>query len=342
MTNPPPRLIDLHCDWLLQYAEETTVFPAELYPGVARRIRQAEGYLSATQAAVVSCYRRSEDWARQADPWSALAALIARIEAEFPGRLLIGSDDHARWLAEPDEMCWAVIGVEGFDSLVQTPADLERLPRLFDRGVRLFQPVYSATNGLAGSSAAGDDRGLTDLGRRFLETLAAVDRPAGGPSPALDLAHMNPTAMSDALDWLEASPGRLIPVYSHGAPVHDGYTSPRALTDANLHRLRALGGWIGLSVGPPFFQTADEVKAAADSIAEVPYLGRAGFEGLAIGTDFLGVDQTLPELGRAEDVSAWLLGSFGTKAADRLIHANARTLLAALVGAEVSPTPVGE
>ena len=53
--------------------------------------------LSATSAAVPSCYRRAADWARQADPWAALGALIARVEAEFSGRLLIGPDDHARW-----------------------------------------------------------------------------------------------------------------------------------------------------------------------------------------------------------------------------------------------------
>src|SRR5436305_9674385 len=134
---PPPRLIDLHTDWLLQYAPETTTFGPGLYEEVARRLGQADGYLQGTSAAVLSCYRRAEDWARQADPWAALGQLIARLEAEFPGRLLIGPDDLARCLDDRDGLCWGVIGIEGFDALVRAPADLARLPGLFARGVRL-------------------------------------------------------------------------------------------------------------------------------------------------------------------------------------------------------------
>ena len=53
-------------------------------------------------------------------------------------------------------------------------ADLSRLPRLFEQGVRLFQPVYTVTSLLGGSSSPDDDRGLTDLGRSFLEALLAI------------------------------------------------------------------------------------------------------------------------------------------------------------------------
>ena len=79
------RLIDLHVDWLLQYAGETVVFDPALYPGIEARWGQAEGYLQTTRAAVVSCYRKAEDWAGQADPWSALGQLInAGSRPNFP------------------------------------------------------------------------------------------------------------------------------------------------------------------------------------------------------------------------------------------------------------------
>src|SRR4051794_12085889 len=122
-----PRLIDLHTDWLLQYATETTLFDATAYPGAADRLGQAEGYLGATSAAVVSCFRKQEDWATQPDPWRALADLIARIEAEFAGRILMGPDDFARWRAEPDGLTWAVIGIEGFDFLIRSEENLSGL-----------------------------------------------------------------------------------------------------------------------------------------------------------------------------------------------------------------------
>ena len=107
---PAPRLIDLHCDWLLQYAGNCTVFEPSLYAGVERRVDQSVGYLQGTSAAIFSCYRRVDDWKRQADPWQALGALITRIEAEFPGRLLIGPDDFRRWQEDADGLCWGIIG----------------------------------------------------------------------------------------------------------------------------------------------------------------------------------------------------------------------------------------
>src|SRR5512135_515613 len=222
------RLIDLHTDWLLQYAPETTIFDPALCARISGRLGQAEGYLQGTWAAVLSCYRSADDWARQPDPWAALGALLTRIEAEFPGRLLIGPADVARWHDDPEGLCWGLIGIEGFDALVRGPGDLDRLPRLFERGARLFQPSYGPTGVLAGSSAEGDDRGLTDLGRAFLETLADLADDDGGARPLLDLAHLNPKAAGAVLSWFEADAGRsrrLLPVYSHGTTAHAGFAT---------------------------------------------------------------------------------------------------------------------
>src|SRR4051794_15488609 len=209
------RLIDLHCDWLLQYAPETTVFDPALYPKVSERLSQSEGYLDGTSAALISCYRNADDWARHPDPWSALGDLLARVEAEFSGRLLFGPADLARWRDDPDGLCWGVISIEGFDFLVRDTPDLDRLSRLWGRGARLFQPVGGAEGLLAGSSAPGDDRGLTDLGRGVLQVLSDLGASTAGTRPLLDLAHVNPVAMAECLDWLEADterPRRLIPL----------------------------------------------------------------------------------------------------------------------------------
>jgi len=331
------RLIDLHVDWLLQYAPESTVFDPSDYPGVAARIGQAEGYLQSTRAAVVSCYRGVEDWASRPDPWAALGDLIARIEAEFPGRLLIGPDDLARWEDDEQGLAWALIGVEGFDALIRTVEDLARLPLLFGRGIRLFQPVYSASSLLGGSSSPGDDRGLTELGRAFLDALATLAPEGPGPRPLFDLAHLNPRASADALAWFEADAARhrrVIPVYSHGAPAHAGFDGPRALPLDHLARLRALGGHVGIGVSPPFFQSPDQVGAAIEAVAALPFEGRAGIEGIAIGTDFLGVNATLPGLANAPEVIAWVEAHFDRPTASALLQDNARGLLARACGVD--------
>lgn len=328
-------MIDLHCDWLLQYVPEATCFDPAHYSDVRARLGQSEGYLQTTRAAVLACYRSEEDWASQADPWRALGDLITRIEAEFPGRLLIGPADFARWEAEPDSLAWAMIGIEGFDATIRMPADLDRLPALFDRGIRLFQPVYSPTSVLAGSAGEGDDRGLTDLGRAFLQTLVDLDLEPAGPRPLLDLAHLNPIAAADVLSWFEADSDRcdrLLPLYSHGALRHDGCTRPRAITPENLARLRALGGMMGFSVSPPFYHSAEQLRQGIETAAALPFRGCAGYEGIAIGTDFLGVSRTLPGLSNAPELGAWIRSTFDAHAARMLLHDNARGMLRRAVG----------
>ena len=330
------RLIDLHVDWLLQYAQEATVFDPALNPDVIACQGQLEGYLQSTRAAILACYREVGEWAKQGDPWAALSELITRIEAEFPGRLLIGPDDFDRWQSDRDGLAWGMIGVEGFDPLIRKAEDLDRLPRLFERGVRLFQPIYGATSQLGGSSVIGDDRGLTELGRGFLEVLTGKVPQPVGPRPIFDLAHMNPATMADVLSWLESHPSRLLPVYSHGAPVHSGFDRPRAITLDNLRRLRALGGYVGLSVSPPFFESTNQIQQAVEVVSSIPFEGREGPEGIAIGTDFMGVDQTLPGLGNATQVVAWVLANFDRPSAKALIHDNAMALMARASGVERS------
>lgn len=330
----PPRLIDLHVDWLLQYATEITLFDPDLYAGTTSRLGQVEGYLGATSVAILSCYRRAEDWARHDDPWRALGELLTRYEAEFPGRLLIGPDDLERWRRDQAGLTWGVLGVEGFDALIRTTADLDRLPALFARGVRLFQPAYTEGSLLAGSAMPGDDRGLTDLGAAFLATLAEVAANAGGPRAIVDLAHLNPRSAADVLSWFESDAERvrrLIPVYSHGLIRDDAHGIPCALTPEALQRLRALGGVVGLT--PAFYDDAGSFAAAIEAAAAVPFEGRAGFEGLAIGTDFLGVDRNPDGLGSAPEIIAWLTHRFSPPVAQALIQGNGERLVERIVGA---------
>ena len=89
-----------------------------------------------------------------------------------PAKVLRDPDDLTRRIDDPEGLAWGLIGVEGFDHLIRTESDLARLPDLLRRGVRLFQPTYTSSSLLAGSSGDRDDRGLLDLGRYFLESLA--------------------------------------------------------------------------------------------------------------------------------------------------------------------------
>ncbi|MFI5457933.1 MAG: membrane dipeptidase [Isosphaerales bacterium] len=342
----PLRLIDLHCNWLRQYAGETRLYGSSCLDEVPGLLGRLDGYMSGTSAAVLVSGRGAEDWARRDDRWRLLDELIVRYESEFAGRLLIGPDDVKRWRAEPsDGLCWGMLGVAGFDSLIRKPADLDRLPGLFERGVRVFQPVENGSSLLAGSADPGDDRGLTELGRSFLSRLAEL---AGGGEPStrpiVDLAHLNARSMAEVikLGTEGAFAGRLLMMYSHGALVHEGFATPRALDHDNLIALRAGGGVIGLTAGRPYHLTPAELRAGIEAAASVPFEGRVGYEGIALGCDFLGVEQTLPRLGNVSQVKKWITRRFDRETAVMLIAVNGRRLLVRAAGGDdvpVGPAP---
>jgi membrane dipeptidase len=321
------RLIDLHCNWLAQYATELTLYEASFYAEVPNRLRRLEGYLLGTSAAVLACARKPAEWAHPADAWRSLGALLARYEAEFTGRLLCEAADVARWRAEPaDGLCWGVLAVAGFDFLIREPRDLEHLPALFQRGVRVFQLVDGPGGRLAGSDQPGDDRGLTELGRAFLAQLAELASVGPtGPRPIVDLAHLNSRSRADVLHWAEhhgAPAGSLLLINSHGG------SDPQ-----HLDRMRALGVVIGLTPSAPSAASPAELHAAIETLAAIPFEGRAGYEGIAIGTDLLGIDQPSAGLEDVGRIARWLARTFDRPTAAALAAGNARRLLLRSVGA---------
>lgn len=321
------RLIDLHCNWAIQYACESTQYNPAIYSDIPGKVSQADGYLSAVSAAVLVCGRRAEDWAALADPWRTVGEMIVRYEAEFAGRMLHGPDDVARWLAEPenDAICWGMLEIEGLDFLIREAGNLDRIRVLFDRGVRVFQIVASASSQLAGASASPDARGLTELGRSVLERLAELsptDEPR--PRPVVDLAGLNARSTADVLSWFEGDPSRcqrLLSMRSHGEVERTG------LRHDNMVRLRALGGLAGLSVGPPGVASTESLRANIETIAAIPFQGRPGYEGIGIGTNFLELEQSMPQLASAAQVTDWLAATYPRETALALAQGNARQLL---------------
>ena len=154
------RLIDLHCNWALQYAGETCQYDAAAYADVLTRLDQVEGYLTGTGIAVLTCGRRAGDWTQQPDAWKTLGEMIARYEAEFSGRLLIGPDDVTRWNAEPpDGIGWGILGIEGFDALVRTPM--------------IWTGCLASSGGAFGSSSLSRPRPVPSAAPRYAAMIGA-------------------------------------------------------------------------------------------------------------------------------------------------------------------------
>ncbi len=97
---------------------------------------------------------------------------------------------------------------------------------------------------------------------------------------------------------------------------------------ANLVGLRcARGGVIGLTPGLPGCETVEELKALVDRVAGIPFEGRESPEGIAIGSDLMGVERPLPGLESARGISRWFEHSFDRKTAAAIVAGNARRLL---------------
>jgi membrane dipeptidase len=332
------RLVDLHCDWLRQYATETTLYDGRLYPEVPGRVGRLDGYLLGTSLTVLVCARKPGEGAGQVEGWGTLGLMLARYEAEFAGRIIRDAGDVARWRSSPpDGLCWGLLGVAGFDGLVRNADDLDRLPGLFARGVRMFQPIAGSAGVLGGTSEPGDDRGLTDLGRAFLGRLAGLSADdEAGPRPILDLAGMNAATMAGAFRWLDEDPssrGKLLLASSHGTAGYRSLFEASSADVRNLHELRSRGGVIGLTPGLPGCETVEELKALVDLIAGIPFPGRDSEEGIAIGSDLLGVDRPLPGLESARGIARWYESSFDRRTAAAIVAGNARRILMRSAGA---------
>ncbi|GIW89122.1 MAG: hypothetical protein KatS3mg108_3446 [Isosphaeraceae bacterium] len=204
----PPRLIDLRIDWLAQYRGEWVGSEAPLPPD---RLARLDGYLSETQAAFLIDSRAS-GVALTVDDW------LARIHAEFPGRILADPDDLRRWRAEPQSLCWAVLVLGPGFAADASLFSAARLDDLIGRGVRVF-PV------------------------RDLSTLDCLDQAAvrANRTLAIDLADLPSEMFSGIVGQFAARPeraDRLIPIL----------TRANRFDPVQIAAVAALNGLVGLTL----------------------------------------------------------------------------------------------
>ena len=84
---------------------------------------------------------------------------------------------------------------------------------------------------------------------------------------------------------------------------------------------------VGLSCGREHFASPDALRAAIELVASRPFEGREGYEGIGIGTDFLGVERPLEGLENVESIVHWLHQTFAPDAAANLASANGRDFI---------------
>jgi membrane dipeptidase len=150
---------------------------------------------------------------------------------------------------------------------------LERVRQLFEEGIRVMQIAYQKKNPYGcGFLAASDDSGLTDAGRRFIETVNEAGM-------ILDLSHLSPQT---ALDSIKLSEGPTIISHTVSRAVYDHL---RGSTDDVLAEMAGLKDMIIGILAMTFFldPAVDGLGPFIDHIRHIADL--VGPSRVAVGTD---------------------------------------------------------
>jgi membrane dipeptidase len=169
------------------------------------------------------------------------------------------------------------ISFEGADGFVDAP---QQAMAWLGRGACLWGLVHSHDNALGGGSQdpSGSNLGLTPVGKALATRLAQ----AGG---ILDVAHASDQT---ALDLLDIAQREGAPVVSTHTGMRALYNIRRNLPDAQIKRIAASGGVVGISfyVG---HLTAGKQASLDDVVAHIEHLRSIGGASvLALGSDFEG------------------------------------------------------
>lgn len=166
----------------------------------------------------------------------------------------------------------------GFQNAHAFEDDLGTIEAFADMGVRVVQLCYNTQN-LIGTGCYERDGGLSGYGR---EVIAEMNR----VGIMIDLSHVGPLTSQEAI--LESSK----PVcYSHCLPA--GLKEhPRNKTDEQLRFIAEHGGFVGVTMFPPFLRRGTE-SSVEDYVEAIRYVANlVGEDSVGIGTDFTqGMDE---------------------------------------------------
>ena len=82
-----------------------------------------------------------------------------------------------------------------------------------------------------------------------------------------------------------------------------------------------------MTPGFTYFESVEDLRNAIEAIAALPFRGKAGHQGIGIGTDFLNLEHPLPQLENVSRLTDWLAASFTPGVAEKLTGTGISPLL---------------
>ena len=140
-------------------------------------------------------------------------------------------------------------------------------------GLRIVQLTYNTATSVGSGCYEGHDGGLTDFGRELVDEFNRL-------GILIDLSHVGAKTAADAIAY-----SRKPVAYTHCLPA-TLKAHPRNKSDAQLRAIADRGGFVGVTMFPPFLKrgaeaTLDDIVEAIDYVVNL-----AGEDQVGIGTDF--------------------------------------------------------
>lgn len=167
-----------------------------------------------------------------------------------------------------------ILSLEGAEGL---EGDLGVLRMVYRLGVRWIGLTWSRRNQAAdGVSEQRTGGGLTEFGVRLVQEMNRLGM-------LVDIAHL---AQRGVEDVFEVCKGPVIASHANARALCD---TPRNLTDAQLERLAASGGVIGVVYVPGFITRGDQPPTLAMLLDHVDHIVKvAGIDHIGLGSDWDG------------------------------------------------------
>ncbi len=183
----------------------------------------------------------------------------------------------------------AFLTIEGGEAFGEDMASVGHYARM---GVLAAAIVWNNENRLAHPAAGGSREGLTPFGKAVVDEMRRLHM-------AVDISHLNERGSDEVMD----APVPCMASHSCARSLCD---HPRNLTDRQLKKLFASGGFVGVNFYVPFLtdRGCASTDTVIDHLAHICALGGEACVGL--GSDFDGIDQYPEGLRRAADVPALL------------------------------------
>lgn len=171
----------------------------------------------------------------------------------------------------------AVLAVEDARLLA---GDIERLPVLYDKGVRCMTLLWGGESCIGGSH--NTETGLTDFGKLVTKKCFEI-----GIVP--DISHASEQSVDDVIEIANQYHKPFIATHSNS---YSSYAHTRNLRDRHLAELIRLGGIVGVSMCPAHLRDCSQGNATSEDVVRHidHYMELGAQDHLCFGCDFDGTD----------------------------------------------------